>query len=130
MLRRIRNRYHRDVNGYFLCDRGRYGYEFVNSSRRIRQPMLRTESGSPAHPVDRQVALQHAVKTLGNGDRVIGIGSPRASLEANFALRTLVGADHFYRGLWESECWLLDTATALLGEPVEGGRTMSESLRP
>ncbi|HEX7432170.1 MAG TPA: 2Fe-2S iron-sulfur cluster-binding protein, partial [Anaerolineaceae bacterium] len=29
MLRRIRNRYNGDINGYFLCDRGRYGYEFV-----------------------------------------------------------------------------------------------------
>jgi NADH-quinone oxidoreductase subunit G len=29
-LRRILNRYNREVNGYFLCDRGRYGYEFVN----------------------------------------------------------------------------------------------------
>jgi len=25
-----------EVNGYFLCDRGRFGYEFVNSSERIR----------------------------------------------------------------------------------------------
>ena len=39
MLRRIVNRYNREVNGYFLCDRGRYGYEFVNSERRIRQPV-------------------------------------------------------------------------------------------
>ena len=29
-LRRVRNRYNGEVNGYFLCDRGRYGYEFVN----------------------------------------------------------------------------------------------------
>jgi NADH-quinone oxidoreductase subunit G len=29
---------------------------------------------------------------------VLGIGSPRASLEANFALRTLVGAEHFHDG--------------------------------
>ena len=34
MLRRIVNRYNREVNGYFLCDRGRYGYEFVNSEGR------------------------------------------------------------------------------------------------
>ncbi len=27
-----------EVNGYFLCDRGRYGYEFINDARRIRQP--------------------------------------------------------------------------------------------
>ena len=39
-LRRIMNRYHHDVNGYFLCDRGRFGYEFVNSEKRIKQPIL------------------------------------------------------------------------------------------
>ncbi len=41
-LRRIRNRYNGAVNRYFLCDRGRYGYEFVNSDRRIRLAMVRT----------------------------------------------------------------------------------------
>ena len=35
-LRRIRNRYNGEVNGYFLCDRGRYGYEFVNGDHRGR----------------------------------------------------------------------------------------------
>ena len=45
-LRRIRNRYNGDVNGYFLCDRGRYGYEFVNCSIRIREPLLRTSGGA------------------------------------------------------------------------------------
>ncbi len=29
---------------------------------------------------------------------MIGIGSPRASLESNYALRELVGAEHFYDG--------------------------------
>ena len=37
--------------------------------------------------------------------RVIGIGSPRASLEANFALRTLVGPERFFAGLSETETW-------------------------
>ena len=35
-LRRIRNRYNGEVNGYFLCDRGRYGYEFVGVDARDR----------------------------------------------------------------------------------------------
>jgi NADH-quinone oxidoreductase subunit G len=39
-LRRIHNRYNGEVNGYFLCDRGRYGYEFVNSSGRIRRSKI------------------------------------------------------------------------------------------
>jgi NADH-quinone oxidoreductase subunit G len=33
-LRRVLNRYNSEINGYFLCDRGRFGYEFVNSDRR------------------------------------------------------------------------------------------------
>ena len=45
VLRRLRNRYNREVNGYFLCDRGRGGYEFVNSDRRIRQVLLRRKGG-------------------------------------------------------------------------------------
>jgi NADH-quinone oxidoreductase subunit G len=30
------------VNQGWLCDKGRYGYEWVHSSRRVREPMLRT----------------------------------------------------------------------------------------
>lgn len=97
-LRRIVNRYNGEVNGYFLCDRGRFGYGFVNSERRIRQPMLRGE------PVSGETALAHLQGLLGG--RTIGIGSPRASLEANFALRELVGAEHFYAGLAQGEASL------------------------
>ena len=32
-----------EVNGYFLCDRGRFGYEFVNSEQRIREPLVAGE---------------------------------------------------------------------------------------
>ena len=50
MLRRVRTRYNGEVNGYFLCDRGRYGYEFVNAPGRIRQPLARSlyPDGTPA----------------------------------------------------------------------------------
>ncbi|NBB84438.1 MAG: 2Fe-2S iron-sulfur cluster binding domain-containing protein, partial [Alphaproteobacteria bacterium] len=37
-LRRILNRYHGAINGYFLCDRGRFGYGFVNSGKRLTTP--------------------------------------------------------------------------------------------
>ncbi len=32
-LRRIMSRYNGAVNGYFICDRGRFGYEFVNDEK-------------------------------------------------------------------------------------------------
>src|SRR5690349_7444531 len=39
-LRMVANRYHGEVNGYFICDRGRFGYEFVNAETRIKEPLL------------------------------------------------------------------------------------------
>ena len=29
-LRRVQNRFHPEINGYFLCDKGRFGHKFVN----------------------------------------------------------------------------------------------------
>jgi NADH-quinone oxidoreductase subunit G len=97
-IRRVHTRYHGEVNGYFLCDRGRYGYEFVNASSRIRAPLVRQKRASALRTVARDEALEEAARAL-RGAKMIGIGSPRASLEANFALRTLVGADRFHLGL-------------------------------
>ena len=94
-LRRIRNRFNSDVNGYFLCDRGRYGYDFVNSTERIRQPRIKT---SP-EPATVEEAISYLHKNLGPGTSLIGIGSPRATLESNFALRSLVGEKYFFAGI-------------------------------
>ncbi|HUS82861.1 MAG TPA: 2Fe-2S iron-sulfur cluster-binding protein, partial [Dehalococcoidia bacterium] len=81
-LRRIYNRYNGEVNGYFLCDRGRFGYEFVNGERRMRRPLARAGRDAEAAPVDGEEALRLTAEALKRGKRVIGIGSPRASLEA------------------------------------------------
>ena len=43
VLKRVHNRYHGAVNGYFLCDRGRYGSHFVNHDKRIRQAGVRAD---------------------------------------------------------------------------------------
>ena len=38
-----------------------------------------------------------------NSKKNVGIGSPRASLESNFALMSLVGKENFYHGISEEE---------------------------
>ncbi|MEI6804904.1 MAG: NADH-quinone oxidoreductase subunit NuoG [Myxococcaceae bacterium] len=86
-LRRIQNRFHPDINGYFLCDKGRFGHQFVNQKT--------------------QVPRAENIEPLTKSENLIGIGSPRASLEANYALRKLVGADNFYDGHSELEHKLL-----------------------
>jgi NADH-quinone oxidoreductase subunit G len=121
-LRRIRNRYNSRVNGYFLCDRGRYGYEFVNCDKRLHQPLLIT-SGAKKQ-VNRKEMLEHLSGLLYFGAKVIGIGSPRASLEANYALRTLVGPEHFYQGFSETDYHLI----SLIGELLQKSPARSPSL--
>jgi NADH-quinone oxidoreductase subunit G len=111
-VRRIVNRYNHDVNGYFLCDRGRFGYEFVNSDRRIREPLLTGKA------VSVETASRQLRETLASG-KAIGIGSPRASLESNFALRTLVGPERFYSGMADQEATLIALMIDILrGDPM------------
>jgi NADH-quinone oxidoreductase subunit G len=112
-LRVVLNRYHSQVNGYFLCDRGRFGYGYVNSPQRPRRPLLR-RGGQTAEPVPKAAALEHVAELLATGRPVFGIGSPRATLEANFALRTLVGPEHFSLGVSEREQRLLFAVLSML----------------
>lgn len=122
-LRRIRNRYNGSVNGYFLCDRGRFGYEFVNGDKRIRRPVLRIRPGEEEH-IDAGEALRRASLMVGNGKKVMAIGSPRASLESNFALRELAGPENFFSGLPDNEHGLI----ALVLDILKGGPARSPSL--
>ena len=122
---RTLNRFSHQVNGYFLCDRGRFGYEYINSGHRIRKPFLRSISGSPKSEVSRKEAVERMAELTSDPSKVIGIGSPRASLESNFALRTLVGADRFFCGVSRSE---LDHVNLIL-DILRNGPARSASLR-
>jgi NADH-quinone oxidoreductase subunit G len=117
-LRVILNRYNGEVNGYFLCDRGRFGYEFANSPKRIKQATLNNSVVEKRNAVS---ALADIVK----GGKVIGIGSPRASLQSNFALKTLVGEDNFYHGVSDNEHDLAELVIKVLKE----GPARTPSLR-
>ncbi len=124
-LRRVWARYHGEVNGYFLCDRGRYGYAHANHERRLRSCLRPRGAERAAEAVTKEQALAQGGSALGRGGKVLGIGSPRASLEANFALRTLVGDQRFYQGVAAREALLVAKAAAILRE----GPVPSASLR-
>ncbi|MNS03808.1 NADH-quinone oxidoreductase subunit G [compost metagenome] len=112
-LRQITSRYNSEVNGYFMCDRGRFGYEAANSDQRIQQAAIKTHH----YPIDKKILLDHISELLIK-HQFIGIGSPRASLESNYALMKLVGKEHFFNGISETEHQLNTTALALLQSGV------------
>jgi NADH-quinone oxidoreductase subunit G len=118
-LRLITTRYNGEVNGYFLCDRGRFGYEFVNASDRVRTASIRGEE------VNREKMIDEVAQILSTS-RAIGIGSPRASLQSNFALRTLVGKNNFYHGVSDNEHDLANLSIKILHDGPTRNATMKE----
>ncbi|MEJ6979901.1 NADH-quinone oxidoreductase subunit NuoG [Pedobacter sp. P351] len=109
-LRQITSRFNGEVNGYFICDRGRFGYEFVNSINRIQRPIIRSKIPDA---VEKPVLYSHLKEVLAS-PQLIGIGSPRASLESNFALMQLVGRENFYQGISETEAQLMRRIVQIL----------------
>jgi NADH-quinone oxidoreductase subunit G len=110
-LKRVHNRFNAEVNGYFLCDRGRFGAGFVNNDKRLEYPGLKRQDG-------RYDALEHRralrqLQSLCSAGKLAGIGSPRASVESNFLLRSLAGEAHFAPGFADSEQRLVNLALQL-----------------
>jgi len=101
-VRRIENRYHGEVNRYFLCDRGRFGYGYVNREDRPLRPECPSGDGQ-RRTLEVDEALDRAGELLRDAKGIVGIGSPRASLESNHQLKQWVGESNFSTGLAAGE---------------------------
>jgi NADH-quinone oxidoreductase subunit G len=113
---KIEARHNPDVNGYFICDRGRYGFDYTNHPRRPRKPLLDARACSFEEAVGEAGArLQRVIQESGP-ESVALVGSPRASLESLGAMR-LFCETHGLRGLtlWMEE-ELLEYLRLLLQE--------------
>ncbi|WII23790.1 NADH-quinone oxidoreductase subunit NuoG [Buchnera aphidicola] len=96
-IRRIENRYHENINNYFLCDLGRFGYNYSNSLNRPKKCYLRKNNVLQESCLD--ITLRKVVKIIQKSSLILGIGSSRASVETNFSLKKLVGKDNFSTGM-------------------------------
>ena len=122
-IRRVENRFNGDVNQYFLCDKGRFGTGYLNREDRPRQPQLRHGAEITTLSVDR--ALDTVIEKI-QGKKVLGIGSPRASLESNFALRELVGSANYSTGMSQKEQNLAELAASIMQSEGIYNPTMRE----
>jgi len=118
-IRRVLSRYNGEVNGYFLCDRGRFGYEYNNDNSRTKSPMIRTGEGK-YDALTPDEAIRKATELISGSKKVVGIGSPRASLEANYALKKLVKDGNFYAGIDRQQHRMVKRIQEILtGYPVK-----------
>ncbi len=96
-MARITPRFNPGVNGYWMCDIGRFDYHWVESDRRLVQPLVRAASGvqQPVnwHDVWRTLgaSLAEAADESGaaKADRLHFLVSAHASLEELHALKQL-----------------------------------------
>jgi NADH-quinone oxidoreductase subunit G len=97
------NRDKSGINGDFLCNKGRYAFDFANNKDRITQPLVRQPNGE-LKPVSWEHAFDHVGKKLRElrdtrGGKSIGvIGSNRITNEEAYLLqkfaRTVIGTNN------------------------------------
>ncbi len=97
------NRDKSGINGDFLCNKGRYAFDFANNDTRITQPLVRQPNGE-LKPVSWEAALDHVGKKFRElrdtrGGQSIGvIGSNRTTNEEAYLLqkfaRTVLGTNN------------------------------------
>lgn len=124
-IRRVLDRYSEKVNGYFLCDRGRFGYEYTNSDQRILYPLKK--SGDNQNPTSKDIVIDEIKSLLASSQNIVGIGSPRASLESNYLLQRLVGKENFYAGVSAKEGRLVNRVKNILKEGKVRTPSMAEA---
>jgi NADH-quinone oxidoreductase subunit G len=89
---RADNRDKSGINGDFLCAKGRFGFDFVDSPDRLTQPLVRNASGK-LEPATWEHALRFAAGKLkkirdARGGAAIGVvGSNRTTNEENYLLQ-------------------------------------------
>src|SRR5437868_6734296 len=92
-LVRFTPRFNPDVNGYWMCDIGRFEYHWIEGDDRLKKPLARGASGElePISPRDAvaRVADSLAAAGTGNPDAVRFLVSAHASHEELFLFRRL-----------------------------------------
>jgi NADH-quinone oxidoreductase subunit G len=98
-------RFSQSVNGYFICDRGRYGFFYADLEQRPRRAKVDGEAVTIDQAVD---VLKKRLETVTNGagaDAVACAGSSRSGLETLAMLKRVCQASG-----WSPPAYFADTA--------------------
>jgi NADH-quinone oxidoreductase subunit G len=95
-VHRLKPRYNRDVNGYWMCDEGRYAYPAIDAAERLRAPMVRRAGQLAAASWEEAIsAAADALKAVlqKHGPEAVGVlASPQMTNEELFLLGNLFRA--------------------------------------
>jgi NADH-quinone oxidoreductase subunit G len=91
-LIRTTPRFNPEVNGYWMCDIGRFDYRWIEGSERLHRPLLRSEAGT-LEPTDWTNAVTKLADrvTAAGGSSLRFLISAHASLEELFLIGKIGG---------------------------------------
>jgi len=86
------------TNHGWLCDKGRFGFEYLRSPDRLTEPLVDGEPASWADALDAAAERLRAILDEGGAEAVAGLGGARGTNEEAFAfgkfLRTVIGTNN------------------------------------
>jgi len=94
---RLKPRFNKEVNRWWICDIGRYGYKFIDDPSRLIQPL--EKQGDELEPLDWSTAAERAVgrireaKQRGGAGSIVIVASPQLTNEDLFVTRKFFGVD-------------------------------------
>src|SRR3989442_911808 len=95
-MARVTPRFNPDVNGYWMCDIGRFDYHWAESDARLTQPLVRTANG-----VQQPVAWHDALRALEVrlAENAVDVGTTQARLAEAASGSSAAKADSAKAGL-------------------------------
>ncbi len=129
-LQRVRAGINRETNGFFICDRGRFGYDYVNHPERPRQARL---EGQPVSLDAALLAARQQVAAIASQygpDSVAFLGSPRSSFEASVLLHDwakAIGSHQLVFEAHQGRDHAARTLSARLGEHARSQQELRQS---
>jgi NADH-quinone oxidoreductase subunit G len=86
---RVNSRINEDVDDGWLCDKGRFGYQIINSPERITQPLVR--DGGELRPVSWERAMREAQVALDKGgERTAALVGGESTNEEGYLMELLM----------------------------------------
>jgi NADH-quinone oxidoreductase subunit G len=88
---RLRARPNPEAQGHFMCDEGRYGYHFANSTERVQRPLVKVDNvlkPAPWSVVTPQLKKVFADAAQASAKTVVGVLSPFLTVEEAFLYAT------------------------------------------
>ncbi len=89
-------RLNEEINGYFICDRGRYGYAYSNAEERPRKGIIHGQTADNEEAVTRMAAELAAVVNKHGPESVAVVGTCRSSLETLGAMTALCRENGYF----------------------------------